>query len=106
MLETLVKYDNPTVNFKAKYRDDRFQSDFCYKSKVKQEFENIMGFCKQNKINLVISYSNKGVLDYNELENLCYKYFSSVQMNKINYTHSTQGKGVKKLNELIILCQN
>ena len=106
VLETLVKYDNPTVNFKAKYRDDRFQSDFCYKSKVKQEFENIMGFCKQNKINLVISYSNKGVLDYNELKNLCYKYFSSVQMNKINYTLSTQGKGVKKLNELIILCQN
>ena len=106
VLETLVKYDNPTVNFKAKYRDDRFQSDFCYKSKVKQEFENIMGFCKQNKINLVISYSNKGVLDYNELENLCYKYFSSVQMNKINYTHSTQGKGVKKLNELIISCKN
>ncbi len=105
VLETLVKYDNPTVDFKAKYRNDRFQSDFCYKSKVKQEFENIMEFCQQNKINIVISYSNKGVLDYNELEKLCYEYFSSVQMNKINYTHSTQGKGTKALNELIICCK-
>lgn len=105
VLETLVKYDNPTVNFKAKYRNNRFQSDFCYKSKVKQEFANIMSFCKQNEINLVISYSNKGVLDYTELEKLCGEYFSSVQVNKINYTHSTQGKGTKELNELIISCK-
>ena len=106
VLETLVKYDNPTVNFKAKYRDNRFQSDFCYKSKVKQEFANIMGFCKQNKINLVLSYSNKGVLDYNELANLCNDYFSSVKLKKINYNHSTQGKGIKELKELIIICKS
>ena len=106
VLETLVKYDNPTVNFKAKYRDNRFQSDFCYKSKVQQEFENIMNFCKQNKTNLVISYSNKGVLDCNALEKICREYFSSIEINMINYTHSTQGKGIKKLNELIILCKN
>ena len=105
LLETLVKYDNPTVNFKAKYRDDRFQSNFCYKSKVKQEFIYIMEFCKNNKINLVISYSNKGILDYHELESLCQKYFNSVEVKKINYNHSTQGKGVKELKELIIICQ-
>lgn len=106
VLETLVKYDNPEVNFKAKYRDGRFQSDFCYKSKVKQEFENILQYCKDNKINLVISYSNKGVLGSDELEELCNDYFKKVCVKKINYTHSTQGKGIKELNELIISCQN
>ena len=105
VLETLVRYDNPEVNFKAKYREGRFQSDFCYKNKVKQEFENIMSYCKKNKINLVISYSNKGVLASDELEKLCNEYFKTVYADKISYTHSTQGKGIKELNELVIICQ-
>ena len=105
ILETIVKYDSPTVNYKAKYRDNRFQSDFCYKSKVKREFENIMTFCGKNKINLVISYSNKGVLSADELEKLCNNFFNTVNIHEINYTHSTQGKGIKNLNELIICCE-
>ena len=104
ILETLVKYDSPTVNFKAKYRDGRFQSDFCYKSKVKQEFENIMSFCKEKQTNLVISYSNKGVLESEELEMLCKEYFKKVVVKKINYKHSTQGKGNKELFEIIFSC--
>ena len=30
ILETICKYDNPTLNYKAKYRIDRYMSDFCY----------------------------------------------------------------------------
>ena len=105
VLETLVKYDNPKVNFKAKYRENRFQSDFCYKSKVEQEFENIISYCAQNKINLVISYSDKGVLHSKTLEKICENYFNKIKIQKINFSHSTQGKGSRKLNELIIKCK-
>ena len=105
ILETLVEYDSPEVNFKAKYRENRFQSNFCYKNKVEKEFENIMKYCVENKINLVVSYSNHGVLAEKELEKLCQRFFNAVKVNQINYTHSTQGKGVQELQELVISCK-
>jgi len=104
VLETLVKYDNPEVAFKAKYRNDRFQSDFCYKNRVRSEFENIILFCVENNKNLVISYSNHGVLPESELYKLCQDYFKSVSLKEINYKHSTQGKGNKELKEIILSC--
>ena len=106
ILETVVKYDNPVVNFKAKYRENRFLSGFCYKSKVEKEFVNIFDFCRTNNINLVISYSNKAVFPINKLENLCKQYFKCVNRQDINYNHSTQGKGNQKLSEVIITCSN
>ena len=106
ILETVVKYDNPIVNYKAKYRENRFMSGFCYKGKVEGEFKNILNFCKINNIGLVISYSNKAVLPVSKLENMCKKYFRSVQRQDITYNHSTQGKGNKELSEVIITCFN
>ena len=107
ILETIVKYDNPIVSYKAKYRNDRFMSGFCYKSKVSNEFENIIKFCKQNNSNLVISYSNKGVIDCEKLEDLCRKYYEIVDIKTYDYKHSTQGKGNNELLEyLFILRRN
>ncbi len=106
ILETVVKYDNPVVNYKAKYRENRFMSGFCYKSKVEKEFVNILDFCKSNNVNLVISYSNKAVLPINKLEDLCKQYFKCVNRQDIAYNHSTQGKGNQKLSEVIITCSN
>ena len=106
ILETIVKYDNPAVDFKAKYRNDRFQSDFCYKNKVGSEFETIIKYCSDNGKNLVISYSNKGLLAKNDLLNLCKKYFNTVDLKEINYKHSTQGKGDMPLKEIIVTCVN
>lgn len=107
ILETIVKYDNPIVSYKAKYRNDRFMSGFCYKSKVSNEFENIIKFCKQNNSNLVISYSNKGVIDCEKLEDLCRKYYENVDIKTYDYKHSTQGKGNNELLEyLFILRRN
>ena len=101
ILETIVKYDNPTVSYKAKYRDDRFMSDFCYKNKVSNEFENIIKFCNNNNSNLIISYSNKGVIESEKLEKICRKYYDNVNIKTNNYKHSTQGKGNNKLLEYL-----
>lgn len=103
ILETIVKYDNPKVSYKAKYRNDRFKSNFCYKNKVSNEFENIIKFCKDNNSNLVISYSNKGVIECKKLEELCKKYYDNVDVKTYRYKHSTQGKGNKELLEYLYI---
>lgn len=103
ILETIVKYDNPEVSYKAKYRNDRFMSDFCYKSKASNEFENIIKYCKINNSNLVISYSNKGVISCEELEALCRKCYDDVEVKTYDYKHSTQGKGNNELLEYLYI---
>ena len=106
ILETVAKYDSPVVKHKAGYREDRFMSDFCYKSKVQNEFATIFSFCKSKGINLVISYSNKAVLPINDLEDLCKEYFCELTILEVAHKHSTQGKGSQKIAEIIITCHN
>lgn len=104
ILETVVKYDCPEVNFKAKYRNDRFQSDFCYKGKVEAEFTYIFEYCQKNATNLLISYSNKGLVSVERLQELASLYFKDVKLQNIDYKHSTQGKGSNKLKEILLTC--
>ncbi len=104
VLETLVKYDSPIVNHKAKYRENRFQSDFCYKSKVEDSFKNIITYCSNNHKGLVISYSNTAILDIDTLMNLCKNNFTHVELQEIQHKHSTQGKGSNNVKELLICC--
>lgn len=106
ILETVVRYDSPTVNYKAGYREDRFMSGFCYKKQVREEFATIFAFCKEKGISLVISYSNKAVLPIDELYTLCNEYFASVNLLEVAHQHSTQGKGAQKISEVIITCHN
>lgn len=106
ILETVVKYDNPIVNYKAKYREGRFMSGFCYKNQVEKEFEAILSFCADSEKGLVISYSDKAVLSAETLDKLCKKFFQNVCRKNINYSHSTQGKGERKLSEIIFTCTN
>lgn len=106
ILETVVKYDYPEVNFKAKYRNDRFQSSFCYKKSVEKEFTCIFEFCKKNNVNLLVSYSNKGLVSVERLKLLAELYFTKVELSYIDYSHSTQGKGTNKIQEILLSCIN
>lgn len=103
ILETVCKYDNPVLEHKAKYRNDRVQSDFCYKNKVAGEFENIISFCKSKKAPLVISYSNHGVITIEEICNIASKYYSNIEVKNIDFEHSSQGKGTINIQEVIII---
>ena len=102
ILETVCKYDNPVLEFKAKYRNDRVQSDFCYKNKVANEFENIISFCKSKEAFLVISYSNHGVISVDCIIDIAKKYYQYVTVKNIDYEHSSQGKGKISIQEVII----
>ncbi len=102
ILETICKYDNPVLEYKAKYRNDRVQSDFCYKKKVAGEFEYIISFCRSKNASLVISYSNHGVITIDEICKIASKYYSNVDVKNINFEHSSQGKGTIDIQEVII----
>lgn len=103
ILETVCKYDNPTLNFKAKYRNGRFQSKFCYKKYVSNEFRKIIKFTYNNNSNLVISYSDHGVISSEELLEICREFYSNVEYKELEYFHSSQGAGKIKIKELLYI---
>lgn len=105
ILETICKYDNPKLEHKAKYRNDRIQSDFCYKKSVLNEFTNIISFCKSKKAKLVISYSNHGVIGVDELIALAKEYYEKVTVKKMDYDHSSQGKGTIEIQEILLILE-
>lgn len=57
-IETLTKYDYPTVGYKGRYRSDRYQSPFCIKTKVNEAFESMFNIINNRELELVLSYSN------------------------------------------------
>jgi len=94
-LETLVKYDYPTVTHKGRYRTDRHQSPFCKRTEVKAAFTNIFSKIKDRNAKLILSYSNTGMVSLNELLdiahiNLGFKY--EVSIKEVDYKHSTMGR--------------
>jgi len=106
LLETIAKYDYPKLNYKGLYRNDRFQSNFCYASKVKKEFDFILNTAKSLGAKIVISYSNRGLITPNEIKNLCKASYKRVDLFSYPYNHSMQGRGVlKDTNEILVVCQ-
>lgn len=103
ILETVCKYDNPSLSHKAKYRDDRVQSAFCYKKTVANEFEKIIKYVSQRKAKLVISYSNHGVISIEELVAIAKEYYSNVELKEVDFAHSSQGKGTIKIKEIVLV---
>ena len=103
LLETVCKYDYPELSYKAKYRNDRIQSDFCYKGRVLSEFENIISFCKKHNAKLVISYSNHGVAAVEDIKTIAQKYYDKVNVKNLDFKHSSQGKGNIKINEVLFI---
>ena len=103
VLETVCKYDNPTLEHKAKYRNDRTQSEFCYKKSVADSFEYIISNCRKLNANLVISYSNHGVIPVEDIVGIGKQYFPNVKTIYKDYAHSSQGKGTIGINEVLII---
>jgi adenine-specific DNA-methyltransferase len=57
ILETLVEYDYPTVEFEGRYRNGRHQSPFCISSQVANAFRAMFKAIKDKNCDLVLSYS-------------------------------------------------
>lgn len=58
IIETLVKYDYPNVKFKGRYRTDRYQSEYCKKTDVKEAFKKMFEGVVAIDSDLILSYTN------------------------------------------------
>lgn len=99
-LETLVLYDYPQIQekngrvVKGRYREDRHQSPFCIRSVVRDAFEELFRGVKQSGSNLVLSYSNTGMISIDNLGQLAANEFGekSVELVFTDYKHMTLGR--------------
>lgn len=77
-LETLVRYDYPEVKFKGRYRNDRYQSEYCISTEVGDAFKDMFSAVKRHNDDLILSYSNSdtNTIHYTELIRICCNVFA------------------------------
>lgn len=109
-LETLIKYDYPNIEHKGRYRDDRHQSPFSQKGNALGAFEKMFEKIISNKCQMILSYSNSGVVKISNLIELARYYFEknnySVMIKTLNHKHSTMGRfddGDREVVEYLII---
>lgn len=109
--ETLVRYDYPEVKHKGRYRTDRHQSPFCIRSQVVQAFTDMFQRIKNKNSNLVLSYSNTGMIELEALIILAKSHFGDeykIFVETQDYLHSTMGRKEDKsrnVQECLIIAQ-
>lgn len=108
-LETLVRYDNPVVSHKGRYREDRHQSPFCKKTTVKQAFTALFNGVNSKHAHLALSYSDTGMISLELIKKLAKEIFGKRYLTSVlekDYKHSTMGRADEKeqdVKEYIIL---
>lgn len=100
-IETVVRYDYPELQVKGgkvvkgRYRDDRHQSPFCIRTQVRGAFTDMFDGVKDSGSDLLLSYSNTGMIGIEELIDLAYQEFGSsyrVWFEDIDHDHMTMGR--------------
>lgn len=95
VLETLVRYDNPKVEYKGRYKESRYQSPFDQRTKVKQAFEKLFSRIDQQQCHLLLSYSDNAILPLSELQNLTHNVLGNHYEHTFyskNYQHMKMGR--------------
>jgi len=99
-IETLVLYDFPDLQIqrgsivKGRYRDNRHQSPFCIKSQVPMAFDNLFSGVNQSSSNLVLSYSNTGMISITDILDIATSHFPDrkIETVSIDHKHMTLGR--------------
>jgi adenine-specific DNA-methyltransferase len=100
-METIVKYDYPEIQqiknsvVKGRYRVERHQSPFCIKSQVVGAFQDLFDGIKASGSDLLLSYSNTGMIDIDSLMTLATERLGSnyeVWFDHMAHTHMTMGR--------------
>ena len=109
ILETLVLYDYPNIEYFGRYRSDRYQSPFCIRSEALKEFDRMISLCHGSSKKLVISYSDTSqcILKRNEIEEIVKRHYDVVEIKEIDYLYRNFGQKPNKVkgNELLIICK-
>lgn len=99
-IETLSLYDYPQIQVKngeivkGRYREERHQSPFSIRSKVKGAFLGMFKTISKNNCSLVLSYSDTGMISIDELLNLAKNNFQKhiINIRSIDHQHMTMGR--------------
>jgi adenine-specific DNA-methyltransferase len=100
-METAVRYDYPELQqlrndvVKGRYRTERHQSPFCIKTQVTAAFVDLFDGVKTSGSDLLLSYSNTGMIDIEGLMDLASSAFGSrydVWFDHMPHTHMTMGR--------------
>ncbi len=100
-METVVKYDYPELQHlrsevvKGRYRSERHQSPFCIRTQVKGAFLDLFDGVKSSGSDLLLSYSNTGMIDIEDLMSLAALTFGQsyeVWFDHMSHTHMTMGR--------------
>jgi len=108
-LETLVLYDYPEIQTKSgelvkgRYRKDRHQSPFSIKTQVEQAFLEMFQLIKKTDSNLILSYSNTGMISIEQLSEIASSVWNSndIDMLTTNHQHMTLGRQGKRFRDVI-----
>lgn len=108
VIETLVRYDHPHLEYKGRYRDDRHQSPFDKRKKVAEAFQLLFKAVDERCSHLILSYSDNGLLGRDELMEIANRVMSNhydISIKEKNYVHSKMGRSDESrlfVNELLI----
>ncbi len=99
-IETLVLYDYPAIQaingkiVKGRYRENRHQSPFCIRTLVKPAFETLFRGVQRSGSNLVLSYSNTGMITIDDIEELAADIFRgrNIELLTTDHRHMTLGR--------------
>jgi adenine-specific DNA-methyltransferase len=99
-LETLVLYDYPDIQqvkgetVKGRYREGRHQSPFCIRTQVPEAFRALFRGVSASGSNLVLSYSNTGMISLEDLGAIAAEEFKgrSIEVLSTDYKHMTLGR--------------
>lgn len=107
VIETLVRYDHPHLEYKGRYRDDRHQSPFDKRKEVTNAFQLLFKAVAERKSHLILSYSDNGLLKFDELLEIGEQTIGNhydISFKEKNYTHSKMGRSDENrldVNELL-----
>lgn len=109
VIETLVRYDHPRLEYKGRYRDDRYQSPFDKRKEVTNAFQLLFKAVDESKSHLILSYSDKGLLHSDDLLGIGKRMIGDhydVSIKEKNYIHSKMGRSDENrmdVNELLFI---
>lgn len=92
VLETLSLYDYPDSTGRGRYREDRSTSGFSLRSKVADEFENLANLSAKLGSDLLISYTNDGMIRASRITEKCRDVYKRVEITWKEGDHSNQGR--------------
>lgn len=101
LLETVAKYDFPTLKGVTGLRVNEIKSDYCKKKAVLNSFEDLVKNAKFKHI--IMSYNTEGLMGINDIESVLTKYGKDYKNYEIDYRRfkSQKGKFKDNLKELI-----